>query len=109
MNFDAIYFEDAHITDLPNLVTVKQLPVVWDGNDYATISYLDKPALSRDQVDEALSGMLGQESYNVLTRLSHDGGTGHVDLYADAIDETVTAFPHHVCDVVGDIHLPVQY
>ena len=25
MNFDAIYFEDAHITDLPNLATVKQL------------------------------------------------------------------------------------
>ena len=62
-------------------------PVVWDGIDYSTISYLDKPALSKDQVDEALSGMLGQEGYCVLTRLALDGGTGHVYLYADAIDE----------------------
>ena len=62
-------------------------PVVWDGSDYATISYLEKPALNQSQVDEALSGMLGQMSYCVLTRLAHDGGTGHVDLYADAIDE----------------------
>lgn len=62
-------------------------PVVWDGKDYGTISYLEKPALSPGQVDEALSGMLGQTSYFVLTRLANDGGTGHVDLYADATDE----------------------
>ena len=59
-------------------------PVIWDGNDYSTISYLEKPALSQSEVDEALSGMLGQNNYNVLTRLANDGGTGHVDLFADA-------------------------
>jgi len=62
-------------------------PVVWDGKDYASISYAEKPALSGDEVDEALSGMLGQGRYWVMTSLAHDGGTGHVDLYADAIDE----------------------
>ena len=62
-------------------------PVVWDGKDFSTISYIEKPALNQNQVDEALSGMLGQMSYCVLTRLAHDGGTGHVDLYADATDE----------------------
>ena len=42
-------------------------PVVWDGKDYATIGYAAKPALSQEQVDEALSGMLGQRDYRVLT------------------------------------------
>jgi hypothetical protein len=31
--------------------------------------------------------MVGQAGTTIVERLKHDGGTGHVDLYADAIDE----------------------
>ena len=62
-------------------------PVVWDGKDFGTISYSKKDSLDPKQVDAALIGMLGQSSLWVLQRLKHEGGTGHVDLYADAIDE----------------------
>ena len=62
-------------------------PVTWDKKDYKSIKYIERTPLNEDEVDEALYGMLGQRSYAVLKDLKHDGGTGHVDLYADALDE----------------------
>lgn len=62
-------------------------PLQWDNKDYKSIEIVPRTPLSEDQTDEALMGMLGQRSFIVLTDLKHDGGTGHVDLYADAIDE----------------------
>ena len=62
-------------------------PVVWDGKDFKTIKFAPREPLTEDQTDKALMGMLGQNSLVVLTALKHDGGTGHVDLYADATDE----------------------
>ena len=62
-------------------------PVVWDNEDYNSISYSDKPALSTEETKKALRDMLGQRETTVLPRLTYDGFTGHVDLYADATDE----------------------
>ena len=62
-------------------------PVIWDGKDPKTIKYTTREPLNEDQCHEALKGMLGQEGTCFVERLKHDGGTGHIDLYADAIDE----------------------
>lgn len=61
--------------------------IVWDGVDYSTIQYSLKDALNEDDVDAALGGMLGQHSLTMVDKLNYDGGTGHIDLYLDAIDE----------------------
>ena len=61
--------------------------VVWDGKDPATIKYTTRETLNADQCYDALRGMVGHASTSIVERLKHDGGTGHVDLYADAIDE----------------------
>ena len=62
-------------------------PITWDGKNYTTIKYTTREPLNADQCHEALKGMLGQEGTCFVERLIHDGGTGHIDLYADAIDE----------------------
>ena len=62
-------------------------PIVWDGRDTTTISRIIKPSLSEEETKEALRSMLGQRDIHVLKHLEFDGGTGHVDLYADATDE----------------------
>ena len=62
-------------------------PVIWDGKDPATIKYTTRETLNSDQCYDALKGMVGQAGTTIVERLKHDGGTGHVDLYADAIDE----------------------
>lgn len=62
-------------------------PVVWDGKDPKTIKYTTREPLNADQCYEALKGMVGQAGTCIVERLNNDGKTGHVDLYADAIDE----------------------
>ena len=62
-------------------------PITWDGKDPKTIKYTTREPLNKEQCHDALKGMLGQEGTCFVERLQHDGGTGHVDLYADAIDE----------------------
>lgn len=62
-------------------------PIAWDQKDPKTIVYTKKAALDKYDVDRALSGLLGQVSLSVVERLNYDGGTGHIDLYADATDE----------------------
>ena len=62
-------------------------PVIWDGKDPNTIKYTTRETLNADQCYNALKGMVGQASTCIVERLNNDGGTGHIDLYADAIDE----------------------
>ena len=62
-------------------------PVIWDGKDPQTIKYTTRETLNADQCYDALRGMVGHAGTSIVERLKHDGGTGHVDLYADAIDE----------------------
>ena len=67
-------------------------PIDWDKKDVSTIKYTTRKALQADEVYEALRGMVGQRETSVVTQLKNDGGTGHVDLYADAIDENGLLF-----------------
>ena len=62
-------------------------PVIWDGKDPKTIKYTTREPLNEDQCYNALKGMVGHAGTSIVERLKNDGGTGHIDLYADAIDE----------------------
>lgn len=70
---------------------------VYSGNsvDYGQY-YLDengelqettKEPLSRDQVEDTLRKYLNLSGLRILPKLKYDGGTGHIDLYADLYDE----------------------
>ena len=67
-------------------------PIEWDGKDYKTIHHRYKSALSKDEVYQALYEMLGQRATHIVPRFLYVGGTGHVDLYADAWNENGFAF-----------------
>lgn len=65
---------------------------IWDGKDFKTIRLTSREALTAAQVKTALSEILGQRQTTVVPHLNYDGGTGHMDLYADAIDENSFLF-----------------
>ncbi len=65
---------------------------IWDGKNFNTIRLMPREALTAAQVKTALSEMLGQRQTTVVPHLNYDGGTGHMDLYADAIDENSFLF-----------------
>ncbi len=66
--------------------------ITWDGHNVNTINYSRVPVLSRAQVKQALHDLLGQRATYILPAYQYDGGTGHVDLYADAYDENGFVF-----------------
>ena len=67
-------------------------PVEWDGKDTCTIRNKYKPVLTKDEVRQALQEMLGQRATHIVPRFLYDGGTGHMDLYADAWNENGFVF-----------------
>ena len=73
-----------------NMDTYGQL--TWDGTNYSSINYSQVPAMTRAQVKQALHDMLGQRATYILPAYQYDGGTGHVDLYADMWDENGFVF-----------------
>lgn len=66
--------------------------LTWDGQNPNTINYSQATPLSRVQVRQALHDLLGQRATYILPAYQYDGGTGHVDLYADAYDENGFVF-----------------
>lgn len=66
--------------------------IVWDGVDPNTIEYSTKPALSNAKVEDSLRALIGSRATYILPRFRYDGGTGHVDLYADMLDENLFVF-----------------
>ena len=64
----------------------------WDGTNPGTINYSTKPSLSNARVKDSLAALLGTRATYVLPAFHYDGGTGHVDLYADMIDENQFVF-----------------
>ena len=66
--------------------------VVWDGQNISSLHHEYKPALTPDEVKQALHEMLGQRATHIIPRYLFDGSTGHVDLYADAYDENGFVF-----------------
>jgi agmatine/peptidylarginine deiminase len=54
-----------------------------------------KQALSQAQVRDSLTHLLNLERCTVLPQLQYDGGTGHIDLYADMVDECTFVSTKH--------------
>ena len=82
LSSDAIYSN--------NMDTYGQL--TWDGVDPNTINYSQKPALTRAKVKDSLAALIGPRATYILPAFKYDGGTGHVDLYADMLDENMFVF-----------------
>ena len=66
--------------------------LTWNGRDISSLNYTQKTRLSGAQTREALRSLIGQRETHVLTAYHYDGGTGHIDLYADASDENGFVF-----------------
>ena len=66
--------------------------IVWDGHNVSSIHYQTKTRLTQAQTREALRSLLGQRETHILTAYQYDGGTGHVDLYADMQEENGFVF-----------------
>ncbi len=77
---DATYDENAD--------TVGQ--TYYTGNVNNPVAYRYKAPLSSAQVLDSMNRMMGNT--RVLPRFRYDGGTGHVDLYADMLDENRFVF-----------------
>lgn len=66
--------------------------ITWNGCDLSSIGYTSKTRLSQSQTKAALQALLGQRETHVLPAYRYDGGTGHIDLYADMWDENSFVF-----------------
>ncbi len=66
--------------------------ITWDGVNPSTINYTNKPALTRAQSFDTLAHLIGTRAMYILPALKYDGGTGHIDLYADMWDENGFVF-----------------
>lgn len=61
--------------------------ITWDGHDINSIHYTSKTHLTQAQTRQALRSLLGQRETHILPAYQYDGGTGHIDLYADMCEE----------------------
>ncbi len=82
LSSDAIYSNNAD--------TYGQL--TWDGVNPSSIHYSSKTRLSQTQTKNALASLLGQRETHILPAYQYDGGTGHIDLYADMVEENGFVF-----------------
>jgi len=72
--------------------------LTWDGVNTSTLHYEQKAALSKQQVIDSLAHIMGPRGAHLLPAFRYDGGTGHMDLYCDMIDENefvFSLFPEH--------------
>ena len=66
--------------------------ITWDGHNTSSIQYTNKPRLTQSQTRTALHDLLGQRETHILPAYQYDGGTGHIDLYADMVEENGFVF-----------------
>ncbi len=66
--------------------------ILWAGPNTAPTRYESKAALSQQRVRDSLAYLMGPRGVKILPRFQYDGGTGHVDLYADMLDENQFVF-----------------
>lgn len=52
----------------------------------------EKPILTLSQVRDSLVYLMNLKNIKILDKLQYDGGTGHIDLYADFYDENTFVF-----------------
>ena len=79
---DATYDENAD--------TIGQ--IYFTGNVNNPVDYRYYAPLQPYQVMDSMQRMIGSEGTYILPRLRYDGGTGHIDLYADMLDENQFVF-----------------
>ena len=60
--------------------------------DNGTLKTAARQKLSKQQVNDSLTYLLGLDRIKTLPRLRYDGGTGHIDLYAAMWDENNFVF-----------------
>lgn len=67
---------------------------VFDGLINGEYSYHQntKKSMTKDQVHNELKTFLNLDKFLILPSLKYDGGTGHIDLYADLVDENSFVF-----------------
>ena len=66
--------------------------ITWDGHNINSIHYTSKTRLTQSQTRQALRSLLGQRETHILPAYQYDGGTGHIDLYADMCEENGFVF-----------------
>ena len=66
--------------------------IVWTGHSPTYDDYEYKASLTHEQVRDSLAYLLGPRGAKVLPAFKYDGGTGHIDLYADMYDENAFVF-----------------
>ena len=64
----------------------------WDGVNPSSITVSYKPSLNQQQVRDSLAHIMGPRGCHILPEFKYDGGTGHLDLYCDMIDENEFVF-----------------
>ena len=70
----------------------------WDGSNPSSIRLTSKPSLSHQQVKDSLEYIMGPRGCHIIPAFQYDGGTGHVDLYCELVDENefvFSKFPNH--------------
>lgn len=78
---------------------------VQDENDPYQYSMESKQPLTKVQVNDSLTHLLNLSRCLVLPSLLYDGGTGHVDLYMDMLDENTFVSTKHP-DVMANLSDP---
>lgn len=66
--------------------------MTWNGRDINSLHYTTKRSLSQTQTRRILSSLIGQRETHILPAYRYDGGTGHIDLYADMCEENGFVF-----------------
>ena len=66
--------------------------IIWAGPNTAPSNYENKASLSQQKVRDSLAYLLGPRGVKILPKFQYDGGTGHIDLYADMYDENAFVF-----------------
>lgn len=58
----------------------------------SSITYETKEPLTKQQVRDSLEYLMGPRGVKILPKFKYDGGTGHIDLYADMWNESGFVF-----------------
>lgn len=71
------------------------------------LGMINKTPLSKQQVVDSLTHLMNLERCIVLPDLKYDGGTGHIDLYADMVDEATFVSVKYP-DVMANLSDPIK-
>lgn len=67
----------------------------YETNNTRGWTYQTKQSLSNQQVKDSLTHVMNLSRCVVLPQLQYDGGTGHIDLYTDLVDENTFVTTKH--------------